>query len=215
MTRASSARFARVLALAGGSVVLVAACADEQIVLATLPASPDGGTPGGLQRCVDGMECAATELCARISCGDVAGTCQPAPVLCEEEGHPVCGCDGITYWNDCLRRTAAVTAATSGECGHDARNCGHGGKGSPPGDLDGCPSGTFCSRLLSLPGGVTPPPDYCGPDGPGTCWALPVVCPDRAGPDRWIACGTTQGACTTTCDAIRSGAPYKRASACP
>ena len=33
--------------------------------------------------------------------------------------------------------------------------------------------------------------------------------------DRWIACGAIQGACATTCDAIRSGAPYKRANTCP
>jgi hypothetical protein len=93
--------------------------------------------------------------------------------------------------------------------------CRHGGgKGGPPGEPDDCPPGNFCAHLLSLPG-VKAPPDFCTPDAPGTCWALPVVCPDRAGLDRWIACGTPQNACASTCDAIRSGLPYKRASACP
>ena len=197
------------------AVALVAACADEQIVLATLPPMFDGGMPNDGRRCVEDKECSTKEFCERVGCEDVAGTCQDAPVLCEEEGHPVCGCDGVTYWNDCLRRSHGVTAAASGECGSNARNCRHGSKGAPPGDPDVCPPGTFCAQLLSLPGDVPPPPDFCGPDAPGTCWALPVVCPDRAGPDRWLACGAPQPICTTTCDAIRSGAPYRRAESCP
>ena len=209
-------RLVAALALSGGCVTLTAACADEQIVLATLPSGLDGGTPGDGKRCVDDTECATKEYCSRTTCGDVAGTCELVPVLCEEEGRPVCGCDGITYWNDCLRRTAAVTSMMPGECGYNAHNCRHGGgSGGPPGDPDECPPGTFCARLLSIPGDVPPPPDFCAPDAPGTCWALPVVCPDRAGPDRWIACGAPLDVCSTTCDAIRSGLPYKRANACP
>jgi len=202
--------------LATCAAVVSASCADEQIVLATLPPAFDGGMPNDGRRCVEDKECTTKEFCERVACGDVAGTCQDAPVVCEEEGRPVCGCDGVTYWNDCLRRSSGITSATPGECGYNARICRHGGKGGgPPGDPDACPAGTFCARLLSLPGDVPPPPDFCGPDAPGTCWALPVVCPDRAGPDRWLACGATQAVCTTTCDAIRSGAPYGRAKSCP
>ena len=36
--------------------------------------------------------------------------------MCEEAPQPVCGCDGITYWNDCLRRAAGITAKRFGEC---------------------------------------------------------------------------------------------------
>jgi len=208
-------RLVAAIALAGGGIALSAACTNEQIVLATLPPGLDGGMPNDPRRCVDDKECSPKEFCSRATCGDIAGTCEPAPVLCEEEAHPVCGCDGVTYWNDCLRRTAAITSMTPGECGYNARMCRHGGKGPPPGDPDDCPPGTFCARLLSVPGDVPTPPDLCGPDTPGTCWALPVVCPDRAGPDRWIACGAPQDICATTCDAIRSGLPYKRAFACP
>lgn len=208
-------RFVAAFALAGSGVALSAACANEEIVLATLPPGLDGGTPNEPKRCVDDTECSTKEFCARATCGDVAGTCEHAPVLCDEDAHPVCGCDGITYWNDCLRRAAGITSMTQNECGYNAHSCRHGGKGGPPGDPDECPSGTFCARLLSLPGAGSPPQNFCGPSDLGTCWALPAVCPDRAGPDRWTACGTTPSVCATTCDAIRSGEPYQRASVCP
>jgi hypothetical protein len=205
------ARLVAAFALAGSGVALSAACADEQIVLATLPPGEDGGQPNAPKRCVDASECSSKEFCARESCGDVAGLCELVPVVCEEETHPACGCDGVTYWNDCLRRTAGITSVTPGECGYNARICRHGGsKGAPPGAPDDCPPGTFCAHLLSLPG-----VQQCPPEAPGTCWALPVVCPDRAGLDRWIACGAPQNVCASTCDAIRTGLPYKRASACP
>jgi hypothetical protein len=211
----SVARLLAAFALAGSSVALFAACADEQIVLATLPPGEDGGLPSQPRRCVDARECSSKEFCSRVTCGDVAGFCELAPVLCEEDARPACGCDGVTYWNDCLRRTAGITAAMPGECGYNARMCRHGGgKGGPPGEPDDCPPGAYCAHLLSLPG-VQPPPEFCAPDAPGTCWALPAACPDHAGPDRWIACGTPQTVCAPTCDAIRSGLPYKRASACP
>lgn len=208
-------RLVAALLLAGSGVALASACADEQIVLATLPPGFDGGQVGDPKRCVDSSECSTKELCARATCGDLAGSCELAPVLCEEEAHAVCGCDGITYWNDCLRRAAGVTSMSPGECGYNARGCSKGAKGPMPGpDID-CPDGAFCARLLSLPGDAQPPLAFCMGDAPGTCWALPAVCPEHGGPDRWTACGTTKGACVSTCDAIRSGAPYKRARACP
>ncbi len=213
MRHASSTvgRLVAALALAGSGVALSAACADEQIVLATLPPGFDGGKPNDPKRCVDGSECSSEELCARATCGDIAGSCELAAVVCDGDPHPVCGCDSVTYWNDCLRRAAGITAATPGECGYNARSCRHGPKSGQPGDGDECPPGTFCARLLAEPGGT----GTCGPDMPGTCWALPAVCPEHGGPDRWIPCVTTQPVCATTCDAIRSGMPQKRASSCP
>lgn len=204
-------RFVATLLLAGSGVVLASACADEQIVLATLPPGFDGGMAGDPKRCVDNSGCSGKELCARTSCGDVAGSCELAPLLCDEDAHPVCGCDGVTYWNDCLGRVAGVTSMTVGECGYNARKCGKGAHGPAPGSDMDCPDATYCARLLPNDG----PPDFCSGDAPGTCWALPAVCPEHGGPDRWIACAMTKGGCVSSCDAIRSGAPYKRAKACP
>ena len=143
------ARVVAGIACAIAAVTLASACADEEILLAKLPPGFDAGAGGSL-RCVDETGCAATEFCSRGQCFDVGGACETRPRFCTEDAVPVCGCDGITYWNDCFRKTAGVSAMTPGECTSGARKCGVGGgpHGGPPGGDDRCPAGVFCARLL-------------------------------------------------------------------
>lgn len=210
-----------------GAVVLVSACAEEEIVLARLPRGRDAGPEVEAKRCIDDSDCTGKTFCERTACGDVAGICAARSLVCEDAPSPVCGCDGITYWNDCLRRSAGITATViSRECQPPiAQLCGikqpppppgPGGEPGPgPDPNQGCPGGSVCARLLfPSKSDPNPSPKDCAFEFPGTCWALPAICPASPGPDRWTVCGIPGPKCTTTCDAIRSGVPHLRATAC-
>ncbi|HXQ24069.1 MAG TPA: Kazal-type serine protease inhibitor domain-containing protein [Candidatus Acidoferrales bacterium] len=46
----------------------------------------------------------------------LAGECVERPEICPEVVDPVCGCDGVTYPNDCWRLNAGATLAHAGAC---------------------------------------------------------------------------------------------------
>ncbi|MEJ0077518.1 MAG: Kazal-type serine protease inhibitor domain-containing protein [Alphaproteobacteria bacterium] len=49
--------------------------------------------------------------------GDVMGQCMTKPARCPKIRMPVCGCNGTTYANDCLRRQAGTSLRSRGACG--------------------------------------------------------------------------------------------------
>jgi hypothetical protein len=80
--------------------------------------------------CRSDRDCARDEFCEFATCLDVSldtvrlGECVPVPNGCPEILAPVCGCDGVTYENDCFRREARVSKAHDGRCEEPAARCG-------------------------------------------------------------------------------------------
>jgi hypothetical protein len=82
---------------------------------ASFAVAQEGDTCGG----VTGAQCAKGLWCepARGLCGpSVAGKCVKVPVMCTMDYNPVCGCDGRTHSNDCVRRAAKAGLRHAGAC---------------------------------------------------------------------------------------------------
>jgi hypothetical protein len=75
-------------------------------------------------------DCAKDEFCEFETCLDATleatrvGECVPVPNGCPEVFDPVCGCDDVTYDNDCFRQEARVSKAYGGRCDEPPPRCG-------------------------------------------------------------------------------------------
>jgi hypothetical protein len=180
-------------------VLCASACAPVDVVVAEVPAEPDGGRPLPPGPCAKNEDCPPDRFCEKPDCDTVVGQCHPRPVFCGDAPNVVCGCNGVNYWNDCLRRAQGIRAATFGECTTSAASCG-GTSGATCPDAD-----ASCAKLL-------PSASACTANPEGTCWFVPTNCPVGGG-GAWTPCAG--GACADTCTAIRSGAVHSRTTSCP
>ncbi|HEY6080874.1 MAG TPA: hypothetical protein VIW29_18800 [Polyangiaceae bacterium] len=156
--------------------------------------SGSGGMPPGTS-CYAEADCPTSWRCEKPSCDAKQGRCEPPVVFIPPELMPVCSCDGVTYWNDELRRRAGATLASAGECSATACACEVGADCMVP--------FASCSHLVS--------DDICG-RGTGACWVLPPQCPVNAD-QVWLECkppepGVPPPPCVDTCTAIASEKPH-------
>lgn len=71
------------------------------------------------ESCKTNVDCPENQFCefAAGTCGDAgAGKCTERGEVCPQIFQPICGCDGETYPNDCLRCSAGVSLRSEGEC---------------------------------------------------------------------------------------------------
>lgn len=145
-------------------------------------------------------DCGPNQMCDFIGCAaDRTGRCVPSPTFCNGAADEVCGCDGLKYFNECLRRSARVAKDEScAQLDPCDRN-------TP------CPAGptgrTYCSHLLTR--------SQCSRPNQAmrACYVMPESCSfgDALGGDLFSACdaqasgGTAPGyeLCYTPCQAIK------------
>ncbi len=142
--------------------------------------------------------CPASHYCDAVGCG--TGVCVPIPQTQSDQHAPVCGCDGVNYWNATVAGTHAMSVASNGECSA-AAFCG--GFGSLQ-----CPSTAhYCSHIRQSS-------QECSvADMGGVCWGMPQQCPViLIGPQHSLCYSTP---CISLCDAIKSQQPFYFDSSCP
>ena len=84
------------------------------------PTAADGGSAPTVCGGFGGGMCDAMHFCdwTPNSCGsaDQTGVCVVRPELCPEVYNPVCGCDHMTYSNECFANAAGQDIISTGVC---------------------------------------------------------------------------------------------------
>ncbi len=142
--------------------------------------------------CDTGADCPDGFYCSRPEgeCDGLGrqGTCTPVPVGCPKILDPVCGCDGVTYGNECEAQRAGVNVAYRGRCK------------APDGCADNaeCPPGSYCAKAEG----------DCG--GTGSCQEMPFACIAIFDP----VCGCDGNTYSNDCQAAAAGVNVRYRGEC-
>ncbi len=102
------------LLLVGACLLAIPACEREDILVAEVEPAASVPVPP-LGQCHRSDQCADDFYCEHLGCDQPIGTCRPRPFPCDL-GPPVCGCDGVTYPGECIRRASGATLDHPGKC---------------------------------------------------------------------------------------------------
>lgn len=125
--------------------------------------SSNGGAGGN-----SGVPCNWGDACGSGYCdapGCRKGTCKPLLSMSDQQSpfEPVCGCDGVSYWNASIAASRGMSVLHADACESDEQlAC----DANMP-----CPMGLYCNRQVE--GSVG-----CALGGArGACWGVPATCP--------------------------------------
>lgn len=205
------------VALGPGVLAILGALAGIRCGTVNVPVAEMNAPASTAQACTTASDCPTGKFCDMPSCSAPpdAGTCQTIPSDCSDAGQQFrCGCDGLVYWNDCVRqqRGAPVgqdcTAMSQPplQCDRDRLPC--------PAD-----SGAKCEELLFGGCDLMAQSDGGFPVTmmPFTCWVLPEPCPPDTPDAADILYSTCDPSlrCKPLCMAIANEKPFEVAAVPP
>lgn len=160
-------------------------------------AGPDGATDNTCTWSANSNPCGPGKYCSTTTNDCTKGVCVAVGTLESPIQNAVCGCDGVTYWNNSVAAKRGMSVRKDGACtGNDARVCG-GVAGTS------CKGGTKCNLRVDSYGA-------CAADVAGTCWATPSSCPLVGTPAK--VCG--KNSCQFECGLINNEEPWFYAKSC-